>query len=149
MPIVNGNYVAPTWVDNAPPAIDAEELQAICDALVQTNSLAQEAQNTANEVQSDLNNISVTGLFSVQRNGTVQTKTVTLGFKPRLVLIYSDLNGTAIPVRAFQQNSIAGIRIITGATSANDASITSNGFTASFYGGNYNDQTTVYYIAFK
>ena len=29
MPIVNGSYVAPTWVNDAPPAIDADELNAI------------------------------------------------------------------------------------------------------------------------
>lgn len=35
MPMSNGNYVAPTWVDNAPPALDAAELQAMCDTIVQ------------------------------------------------------------------------------------------------------------------
>ena len=30
MPIVNGQYVAPTWVDNSLPAIDATELNALC-----------------------------------------------------------------------------------------------------------------------
>lgn len=33
MPIVDGNYVAPTWSDNNPPPINAEELQAICNTL--------------------------------------------------------------------------------------------------------------------
>ncbi len=149
MPIVDGKYVAPTWVNNAPPAIDAAELQAICDALVRTNSLAQAAQNAANKVQSDLNNISVTGSFSVYSDGTTKTKSVTLGFKPRLVLMYSDQNWTTIPTRSFQQNSDMSIRIITSATSSNKASITSRGFTADFYDGNYQKNKTVYYIAFK
>lgn len=33
MPIVNGKYNAPVWVDNAPPALDASELQAISDSV--------------------------------------------------------------------------------------------------------------------
>lgn len=35
MPIVNGNYVAPTWINGQSPAINASELQAICDSLEQ------------------------------------------------------------------------------------------------------------------
>lgn len=33
MPIVSGSYVAPTWTNNAAPAIDAAELQALCDTV--------------------------------------------------------------------------------------------------------------------
>ena len=33
MPIMNGRYVSPTWLNNAPPAIDQTELQAITDTL--------------------------------------------------------------------------------------------------------------------
>lgn len=33
MPIVNGAYDAPTWNNNAPPAIDASELQDMCDTI--------------------------------------------------------------------------------------------------------------------
>lgn len=33
MPIQNGKYINPGWVDNAPPAIDAAELNAISDTL--------------------------------------------------------------------------------------------------------------------
>lgn len=33
MPISGGKYVAPTWNNNSPPAINAQELQAICDVL--------------------------------------------------------------------------------------------------------------------
>lgn len=33
MPIQDGQYVAPTWNDNNPPPINAEELQAICNTL--------------------------------------------------------------------------------------------------------------------
>lgn len=33
MPTVSGNYVAPTWSNDAPPAINASELQAMSDAI--------------------------------------------------------------------------------------------------------------------
>ena len=33
MPMSGSNYVAPTWVDKAPPALDAAELQAMCNAI--------------------------------------------------------------------------------------------------------------------
>lgn len=38
MPIVNGNYVAPTWINGQSPAINASELQAICDSLEQAEN---------------------------------------------------------------------------------------------------------------
>lgn len=38
MPISGGKYVAPTWVDNGPPAIDATELQAMSDSIVNNQS---------------------------------------------------------------------------------------------------------------
>ena len=41
MPIVNGNYVSPTWVNGGPPGLDAAELQAM------TNTLQNAAMNTA------------------------------------------------------------------------------------------------------
>ena len=33
MPIAGGKYTAPEWTNEASPAIDADELQAICDIL--------------------------------------------------------------------------------------------------------------------
>ena len=57
MPMSGSNYVAPTWVDNAPPALDATELQAIC-----------------NTIQKNQDNIS--SLFS-ELGGTVNCETGT------------------------------------------------------------------------
>lgn len=37
MPIQNGKYVAPTWVNGAAPAIDATELQAMSDSIQNRN----------------------------------------------------------------------------------------------------------------
>lgn len=36
MPVVNGRYVAPAWVNEASPAIDAAELNAISQSLEAT-----------------------------------------------------------------------------------------------------------------
>lgn len=33
MPIVNGKYQNPGWQNDGPPAINADELNAICDTL--------------------------------------------------------------------------------------------------------------------
>lgn len=44
MPIVDGVYVAPTWVNNGPPAIDETEMQAICDTVAQTGNVTTPAQ---------------------------------------------------------------------------------------------------------
>ena len=38
MPISGGQYVAPTWVNNSSPAINASELQAMCDSIVTNQS---------------------------------------------------------------------------------------------------------------
>lgn len=35
MPMSGNTYVAPTWVDNAPPAISASELQAMCNTIAE------------------------------------------------------------------------------------------------------------------
>lgn len=47
MPIVDGRYEAPTWVNGQAPAIDAAELQAICDTLANA-ILASEVVGLAN-----------------------------------------------------------------------------------------------------
>lgn len=38
MPIQNGRYISPTWLNNGPPAIDQAELQAMTDTLEQLDS---------------------------------------------------------------------------------------------------------------
>lgn len=51
MPISGGKYVAPVWVDNAPPALDAAELQAISDS---TASYADPFEQVPNLVRPNL-----------------------------------------------------------------------------------------------
>ena len=42
MPIVNDNYVSPTWQNNGPPALDQSEMQDISDTL-EKNGIAIQA----------------------------------------------------------------------------------------------------------
>lgn len=51
MPIKNGKYAAPIWVDNGPPALDAAELQAISDSVA---SYADPAERIAGIVRPNL-----------------------------------------------------------------------------------------------
>lgn len=46
MPIVNGNYVAPTWVNGTNPPIDAQEMQAICDSVAKNQTPTNHASPT-------------------------------------------------------------------------------------------------------
>lgn len=126
------------------------------DSIYQSNMLKLLNQTDYNNLISTfnnaLNNISVTGNFTVTVGYSLSAnKSVSLGFKPILVLLYSEGNDRGIPLKNEQQSMDKAIRIITSATSAlstANALITSSGFTASFS----NDTTgteTVYYIAFK
>ena len=44
MPLSGGKYVAPHWVNGGPPALDAAELQAICDTVVKNQGDSAELQ---------------------------------------------------------------------------------------------------------
>ena len=46
MPIVDGKYVAPTWVNGQNPPIDAQEMQAICDSVAKNQTPTDHASQT-------------------------------------------------------------------------------------------------------
>lgn len=46
MPIINGKYVAPTWVNGQNPPIDAQEMQAICDSIAKNQTPTYHASQT-------------------------------------------------------------------------------------------------------
>ena len=46
MPIINGKYVAPTWVNGQNPPIDAQEMQAICDSVAKNQTPTDHASQT-------------------------------------------------------------------------------------------------------
>ena len=46
MPIINGKYVAPTWVNGQNPPIDAQEMQDICDSVAKNQAPTSHASPT-------------------------------------------------------------------------------------------------------
>ena len=46
MPIINGEYIAPTWVNGQNPPIDAQEMQAICDSVARNQTPTNHASPT-------------------------------------------------------------------------------------------------------
>ena len=47
MPIVDGKYVAPKWVNGQNPPIDAQEMQAICDSVAKNQTPTNHASSTS------------------------------------------------------------------------------------------------------
>ena len=58
MPLNGGNYVAPKWVDNAAPALDTKELQAMCDSIVKNQgdaaALKKSLETAVNQINQNL-----------------------------------------------------------------------------------------------
>lgn len=51
MPIQNGEYVAPQWTNNAPPPLNASELQAICDTVESNQDKYTKEENLSEKVK--------------------------------------------------------------------------------------------------
>ena len=126
MPIVDGKYVAPTWVNKGAPPISATELQAMCDTIASNQTAVSTAQETADDAQttadgkytkpsagipkSDLasdvqtaltgNAKIVTGTYTgTGTYGTDNPNSLTFDFEPKLVFIASstETNVAMIP----------------------------------------------------
>ena len=72
MPMSGGSYVAPTWVDNGPPALDATELQAMSDTI--------EANQTALKDAATIDNTTATvSAWSISTTGNgLYTATISI-----------------------------------------------------------------------
>ena len=46
MPVINGEYIAPTWVNGQNPPIDAQEMQDICDSIAKNQAPTSHASPT-------------------------------------------------------------------------------------------------------
>ena len=46
MPIINGEYISPTWENGQNPPIDAQEMQAICDSVAKNQTPTNHASST-------------------------------------------------------------------------------------------------------
>ena len=88
MPISGGKYVAPTWRNNAAPAIDAAELQAMSDTL-ESNDEAVAALQEA-----------ISGGYQVKFGSYVgtgtDTRTLTFDDAPKAVFIYFSLRRSSV-----------------------------------------------------
>lgn len=141
MPMSGSNYVAPTWVDNAPPAIDAAELQAMSDAI------------EAN--QAELVNLQSTAVSGTYTGDGDSSQYISLGFRPTAVLVV--YRGSQWNTADFY-NAYAGLAV-DGSSAINYAgagvSISSSGFRVSdAKTGNYNfdmnsDGIIYNYVAWK
>lgn len=83
MPIQNGKYVAPTWVNGAAPAIDATELQAISDSIV-NNEEAITAIGTPVQIE--------TGSYVGTGHVNNASNTLTFSIVPKLLIIVKGEN---------------------------------------------------------
>ena len=96
MPMSGSNYVAPTWVNNAPPALDAAELQAMCNAIVQNQGDAaalQAALQTLTTTVSGKAQIDTGSYFGTGTYGKSSPNRITFPFKPIVVFISSGTDG--------------------------------------------------------
>lgn len=81
MPMSNGKYTAPTWVDGGAPALSAEELQAISDALA--------------EVHGDFSHLKIAVGYYVGTgtNAEAYPTSLRFDFAPTLLCIYGYSSG--------------------------------------------------------
>lgn len=70
MPMSGSNYVAPKWVDKAPPALDAKELQAMCDSIVKNQGSAESLQKAIQTLTNTVGGKTSTQVVSYVGTGT-------------------------------------------------------------------------------
>lgn len=94
MPMSGSNYVAPTWVNNAPSSLDATELQAMCNTIVQNQGDAAALQAAVSALQSTVSSLttSVNSKIKVVTRSYVGTGTTTVSISglsnPQYLIIY-------------------------------------------------------------
>lgn len=93
MPLSGGKYVAPHWVNNAAPALDAAELQAMCDTIVKN----QRGVETAQGLISGKAQVQVVSYVGTGTWGAGNPCSITFRFAPKIVLAlthnYRSYNG--------------------------------------------------------
>ena len=93
MPLNGGNYVAPKWVDNAAPALDAKELQAMCDSIVKNQTEAKKVPG----LQSLINGraqVQVVTYVGTGRYGADNPCSITFQFAPKVIFFVAEFNTT-------------------------------------------------------
>lgn len=77
MPIIDGNYISPTWNNDDPPALNASEMQDITDTL--------EALDAGFEKLIETGSYVGTGTY-----GSSNPCSITFGFAPTLLIVEGD-----------------------------------------------------------
>ena len=94
MPMSGKTYVAPTRVDKSPPALDATELQAMCNTIVQNQGDASALQAAVQALSDRLNTLVITGTYI--GNGAVGSESPTsipLSGTPKFVSVMEKNDG--------------------------------------------------------
>ena len=95
MPMSGNTYVAPTWVNNAPPAISASELQAMCDTIQENQGDVTSLQTALQTLTSTVNGKTNSKLISYVGNGTYGESnpcSVSFSFPPSLIMMVASLS---------------------------------------------------------
>ena len=95
MPLNGGNYVAPKWVDNAAPALDAKELQAMCDSIVKNQGSAESLQKAIQTLTNTVGGKTSTQVVSYVGTGTFGSGnpcSITAGFPIKSATVLGMLN---------------------------------------------------------
>ena len=97
MPLSGGKYVAPHWVNGGPPALDAGELQAMCDSIVKNQGDAANLQKTLQTLTNTVNGKARMQLVSYVGTGTYgqyNPCSITADFPIELAMFVGTFYGT-------------------------------------------------------
>lgn len=146
MPLSGNTYVAPNWVDQGPPALDAEELNAISQTLVALQNGEISLQDAINALTTTVSGKAKIISGSYVGTGLTSYSLISCGFTPKMVLVtngsgYSGSNnnfGFAIPSHPARNNR-----------GEEYAEIAPNGFNVRRTSNSYINETgqTSYYVA--
>lgn len=147
MPLSGNTYVAPNWVDRGPPALDAEELNAISQTLVALQNGEISLQDAVNALTTTVSGKIQVSLGSYIGTGT-NTITIPFSNEPYFVVINPDASSSYAAYSLFTVRNGKG-SIITGTNSPTGAtwSESSVSFSGSAVGGFLNFSGTLYRYA--
>ena len=92
MPLSGSAYVAPTWRNGGPPALDAAELQAISDSIVRNQGKNADQDTLIAALQTAVSGkakIEVGSYVGTGTYGASNPNSITCSFAPKLVFITS------------------------------------------------------------
>ena len=128
------------------------------------SALGLSASNTPNDalaklkelndnIQNQINTAVMIGSFSTEKISGAVIKSINLGYKPRIVILYSnssvDFNYIPTYYRTGEFSPSYGIKVLTQLYSSGNTRITENGFSLEYVATGSFSADSIYYIAFK